>query len=715
MRKQILFIFFIVVGFNINVTQAVSEKQLRRELRLCSFFLDSVVNDYYSSGLIGNGLLGASVYKEKGDTLCWELGRVDVVDHRTENFPLLYKNNRLPIGKFLIPMNGGKSTLLTDYSVAEVSGIVSGSTGSFTWRTLTPACHRVYIIEMKGENLPSISFRPEMSVSPRYLFANGKRKLWDKGIEDYKPNPPAFLYTEGDYYVCKQPMLAGGEYTTVWTIKKTKNKQVLIASVAYSQTRTDTEKEAIKDIENVLAVSLNGVENIHRKWWKDFYSKSYVSVDEDRYNRLFWSQLYKLGSATRSDGYVIDLMGPWYHNNTPWCAIWWNLNIQLTYSPLFGVNHCELSVPLFDMLDREIKNLQKNATSGKYPAVAIGRTSAYDCLSSVGREHGLLIWTLFYYWKYCNYTQNEIRWKDKLFPLLKLAVNHYRNMMFVGDDGYLHLPKSHSPEYADAEDCNFELALLRWGCKILIDSDKKFGINDELLPEWKRILDELVPYPRDENGFLIGKGVKLTSGHRHYSHLLMIYPLGNFTSDTPENLDIINRSIDYWLGFKTNSYYRGYTYTGASSMMTIQGNGERAYSYLNIFLDKFFRPNTLYGEDGPCFETPMSALAAYTEMLLSSNAGLIRIMPAVPSCWKDIRYERLLAENGFEVSAYKKDGVIQEVHIKSLYGGRCKIDVDIPEDFRKIKADSGVIFESGKMISIVMPKGKTISIYNVLK
>ena len=48
----------------------VSAKNIdfRKELKQYSIYTDSVVNDYYSSGLIGNGFLGASVYKEKGDT-----------------------------------------------------------------------------------------------------------------------------------------------------------------------------------------------------------------------------------------------------------------------------------------------------------------------------------------------------------------------------------------------------------------------------------------------------------------------------------------------------------------------------------------------------------------------------------------------------------------------------------------------------------------------
>lgn len=92
-------------------------------------------------------------------------------------------------------------------------------------------------------------------------------------------------------------------------------------------------------------------------------------------------------------------MGPWFHNVTPWPAIWWNLNIQLTYSPMCVIGHSELSEPLLKLLDDHVGNLLKNVPAEcPYLAIAVGRTSSYDCVSPVAKEHGLLLWTLYYYW-----------------------------------------------------------------------------------------------------------------------------------------------------------------------------------------------------------------------------------------------------------------------------------------------------------------------------
>lgn len=671
----------------------------RDALRKYSIRFDSVVNDYYAGGFVGNGLLGAMVYKEKGDTLCWELGRADVADHRPGH--VLFFRCRLPVGKLQLPMAGKKSDMRIDLEKAEVTG----TCGEVKWRCYTPACHNVLIVEWEGgENLPEMGFCPGISQSPRLAF---KGEMY-KAPADYVPNPAPKVYEENGYQICKQPMLGGGGYSTVWKVTESKGKKVLILSVEYSQTDTQTEKAAIKNIEEAVAKPAGAIQKQHQEWWNRFYTRSYVSVGEDQFDSFYWTQLYKLGSATRPDRLPIDLMGPWYHNRTPWPAIWWNLNIQLTYSPMFAINHCDLVKPLMNMLDQNVENLKKNVPAEFINSAAVGRSSSYDCVSGLGNEHGLLLWTMFYYWKYCQYEQDRERLKTKFFPLMKLAVNYYNYLLKEGEDGLLHMPVSHSPEYGDAADCNFELSLLRWGCSTLIRTAEMCGLEaDPLVGRSREILNRLTPYPQDKNGFMIGKDVKLTYGHRHYSHLLMLYPLANLPLDIPENAELARRSILYWLGFKGG--YQGYTYTGASSMSTLLGDGEKAREYLKTMLDRFLQPNTFYRETGPVFETPMSGLASFTEMLLLSQDSVIQVCPAIPGKWKNIRYKGLRAEGGFEVDVVRENGTTREIRVKSLFGLPCLVKCDVPQEQMEIRG--GRFEKKGDQgVRLYIPKGKTMVI-----
>ena len=45
-----------------------------------------------------------------------------------------------------------------------------------------------------------------------------------------------------------------------------------------------------------------------------------------------------------------------------------------------------------------------------------------------------------------------------------------------------------------------------------------------------------------------------------------------------------------------------------------------------------------------CQDANMSAVACVNEMLLQSWGGRIRVFPACPDHWRDVRFDRLLAE-----------------------------------------------------------------------
>ena len=65
--------------------------------------------------------------------------------------------------------------------------------------------------------------------------------------------------------------------------------------------------------------------------------------------------MYKLASGTRSDRKVYDLMGPWFIDGTVWPDLHWDLNVQLTYYPLYAANRLDIAESLKKLLDNNIQ------------------------------------------------------------------------------------------------------------------------------------------------------------------------------------------------------------------------------------------------------------------------------------------------------------------------------------------------------------------------
>lgn len=681
-----IILMFLFAGSALFSQQKVSTSDIGWERFLSQHDLtwNTITDDYYSGAILGNGLLGLNVYasKEKG-AYRFDIGRSDVTENR-EGKSVLYDKARLPIGHFrLIPQQKVVSEKMRlNLWDAMMEGELHTEKGKIDLVSYVDANREVIVIRTRTSSADNdflFTWSPEEAISPRIKFAYTHGGMPQEYVDN--PNPPVQMMTEGDYNYCIQELFSGWVYVTAWYTSKEGNVQITYVTVSYKTDRNEAMKEAKNTLSNYMATGIQKTESEHKKWWHEYYPASYASFPDARMESFYWIQQYKLACLTRQDKLIIDLMGPWT-NRTPWPAIWWNLNTQLTYSPLFTANRLELSEPMWKAFDVHLSSLIENVPNEEWrkDAAAIGRSSSYDLISPLREnlvkenqyEVGNLTWTLFYYWQYCIYKGDTDELLYKFYPLLKRSIAYYSHIIYKENDGKWHLPVTASPEYKPAADCNYDLALLRWGLGILMDINKQYKLKEPLESHWKDVYTNLVDYPVDEvQGYMIGRDVKLESSHRHYSHLLMIYPLYMINGEQPENRDLIMKSLNHWIGLK--GALQGYTFTGSSSMYSMMGDGERAVAQLNALLDKYIQPNTLYKETGPVVETPLSAATSLQELYLQSWNGIIRVFPAVPSIWKDASFIDLRTEGGFLISALRKEGKTVLIQIESTVDNKCKI------------------------------------------
>lgn len=623
------------------------------------------------AAFIGNGNLGASIYVQNG-ALAWEVNRADVT----------HAGSRLPMGHVALrtagQLTGGDVRL--DLWNAEARGIVQTDRGTVRWRSFTATSPAVIVIELEGtagETEADLAWHPPSPPPP----ASGNRKAAAKP-EEALPAPTESSTAAGTTIV--QPFNGGGAYALALTPGPAAGaKKIFFLSIGSAPTGDAALAEAVADTGRAVALGLEPTAAAHRAWWHAYYPASFLSIPDARLEAFYWIQIYKLGSAMRADGPILDLMGPWFRTS-PWLRIWFNLNVQLTYSPLFAANRLAPAESLFGALDRGTPALIRNVPPAlRADAAVIGRSASYDLVraidlsdpkrSEAGSEAGNLPWTMYYYWEYYRYQMDDAILRDRVLPLLRRAINHYLAYLEKGADGHWHLPPTLSPELAIAPDCTYDLALLRWGCQTLIDSCEHLKIADPLLPRWRDVLANLTPYPIDATGLMIGRGRALQESHRHYSHLLAVYPLHLIVPDVPADRALIAQSLAHWTSKPEK--FRGFSYTGAAAMHALLGQGDQADDFLQQLLNKVIKPNTMYTEAGPVIETPLSGATSLQEMLLQSWGGKLRVFPAVPAAWPEASFATLRAEGAFLVSAVHHEGKTAWVRVESLAGEPCRIVV----------------------------------------
>ncbi len=685
---------------------------------------DRLPANYYEGAFVGNGLLGAIVFKDDlaPNSLRFEIGRTDVYDHRPTG-DAKHERCRLPIGQALFTpvgkITGG--ALRTDLWNAEVRGTLTTDAGRIEWRCFVPHDDNVVAVEWTatdGEKGAAFSFRPQQGNSPRRLMRPQEKY-------DYKPNPPFQLVQADGMDACVQPLLAGGDYATAWkTAEAGPGKKVFWLSVGNRIPATGSAEEAAQSVNKAIARGVPELEKAHRAWWHAYYPASFVTVPDPRVESFYWIQWYKLASAMRPDGPMVDLMGPWFRPSV-WAAYWQNLNTELPLYTVHSGNHLELGDVMCKWLERDQAALIQNVPSEmRADSAALGRCSGLDLAASApgtDKETGYQLIALPWLMQHCymqyRYSMDEKRMKESFFPLLKRTFNTYLHIIKLGADGRYHIPNAYSDEYGSAEDTSLNLALLRWGMRTLIAVNDRCKLQDPLEPKWKETLAKLADDPVDEKtGIMIGKDTPFSKPHRHYSHLFSIFPLYTLNvEDQPEKRPLMEQSVHHFIELEGDNCL--FKYTGASSLFAAMGDGDEALARLHDALrvnipGPHLTPNTLYSENGwPTFESPISASRNVLDMLLQSWGGTIRVFTSCPKEWQDASFYDLRAEGAFLVSAQRQGGKTRFVRVKSLAGEPCRIKCDLAEPVSVAGEGTPELQRKDGLFELNLKKGEEAVLY----
>ncbi|MEV0260182.1 glycoside hydrolase family 95-like protein [Streptomyces sp. NPDC050617] len=639
---------------------------------------------------LANGFLGCQVYRgERPGTLTVMISHTQAQDERGR-WRAGTGYARLPIGYFTLTLAGEITAVdwTLDLWDAELRGTVTTTRGSLRFAALVHNSRSTLLISTRpspGEEAAAWTFT--------WLTAATTRNTDDR--TGYTPNPDPRLGTAGATHYAEQPLLAGGGWTTAWRERRTGTGRLFAAHLAhrFPGDTAQTTRRAVREVADALAADPDDLTTSHRAWWHRYFRRSFLSVPDKRLQSFYLIQLYKLASATRAEGPALSEWGPWFPavgNN--WTALWWNLNVQIASWPMYGSNHLEL-----DSVTGAFRRFEKNlelSVPEEYRdgrSYALGHPSDWQLRPGAwtvgvpGTDHisdnfGNLTWALHNVWLAYRHSMDRRALRDVLFPILAKAVNYYARFLHEGPDGKLHLPMTRSPEYANAADCTYDLSLIRWGAATLLRSARLLRIPDPRAKQWRAIAERLVPYARDpEDGVLIGAGVPLAGSHRHFSHLLWLYPLREAVWERRADRAVMRATFDHWTSMR--DAWHGYSFAAASSMCSVMDAPEQALDFLTFFTDRNvvadteLLPNTMYRE-GKNFalETPLTAAQSLLDMAVQSHGGVVKVFPSVSERWADASFASLRAQGAFLVDADRSRGRTRWVRVHSEAGSPLVLD-----------------------------------------
>jgi hypothetical protein len=718
---------------------------------------------------LGNGMLGALIW-QKGDRLRFSLDRADLWDlrlmkglHRKEFsyqwvIAQVKKGDYAPVQKYLdepydreaapskIP--GGALEFDTrDWGEVQsvylhlqnAECVVKWSKGILL-KTFVHATKPVGWFRF--ENLP-VDLTPELK-APRYEGDSTSPVNPVSGADlsrlGYKQGP----IRQGSNEISYEQLGADSfsyKINVRWKrIDRTTVEGVWSISSKYPQKKSSGDAYAITQI----ALSHNYASDYatHVSWWRNFWRKSSIHIPDSMLEKQWWLEQYKFGAAARTGAPPISLQAVWTADNgqlPPWKGDFHHdLNTELSYWPCYSGNHLEEGLTFLDHLDANKANyLRYTREYFGQKGLAVPGVTTLD-----GTEMGGWIqyslsptvsaWLAQHYYLQWRYGMDRNFLKQRAYPWIKQVAIFLENITVKDETGKRKLPISSSPEINDNSisawfpgNTNFDLSLMKFVFQAASETANELGLTNEAA-HWAKILSEFGDWALTENNELrFSPTMDYNQSHRHFSHMMAIFPLGLIKwEDGPRAQEIMRNSI-HLLDSLGPDYWCGYSYSWLANLKARAKDGAGAAKALEIFAKAFCSPNSFHlnGDQTKSgyskfqyrpftLEGNFAFAAGLQEMLLQSYAGFIEIMPAVPVDWGNIEFENLRAEGAFLVSAKRSAGAIEEVRIVSEQGGNTKLK--LPFTTWKVSSGNSVSVKNTQdgFVTLICKPGSVIILKN---
>ncbi len=435
---------------------------------------------------------------------------------------------------------------------------------------------------------------------------------------------------------------------------------------------------------------------------------------------------YLLISSSRPGGLPPNLQGIWAEEiSTPWTGDWHlDVNVQMNYWPAEVCDLSDLTEPLFALIASLQEPGAKTAKS-YYAArgwVAHVITNPWGFTSpgesaSWGATTGGSAWLCQHLWDHWLFThdKNFLAWA---YPIMKGSAQFYADMLIEEPKNhYLVVAPANSPEnhfyMPDGHDTAISLGttvhdqMLRYLFNACIESSKILGFDESFRNELTAKLARLAPTPIGSDGRVMEWPVEYKEAdprHRHISHLWGLYPGDEITPDgTPDLAAASAKTLE-----ARGDDSLGWSYAYKAALWARLDDGNHAWKLVKGALSPVTTQEIRYDNGGGVYPNLFDACppfqidanfgvtAAIGEMLLQSQVGKIRLLPALPDDWKNGKVTGLRARGGFQVDMSWEHGKLISATIHSDLGEPCSVSY------------------GGKTIDLKIKKGKSITVNRYL-
>ncbi len=293
-------------------------------------------------------------------------------------------------------------------------------------------------------------------------------------------------------------------------------------------------------------------------------------------------------------------------------------------------------------------------------------------------------WAAHFFYDYWLYTGDRAFLAGHALPFMEKAALFFEDYLYEGPDGKYVFSPTQSPENAPSNtrsqttfNATMDVAAAKELLQNTVAASRELDVNKDKIPQWETMLAKMPDYLINEDGAVrewLTPKLADNYDHRHNSQLYALFDgMPEETAKNPKLQAAFRRLIElklerHWSNYEKQGGFMSFGLVQLGQAAASLGEADLAYRCLVPLLNRYWLHNLASMHNAKkLFNMDISGgmPAVIIKMLVASDPGVVRLLPACPAAWPAGTIEGVLCRGQIEVKRLTWNGKTIQVTLKS--------------------------------------------------